>query len=79
MSQIHVTRIAQKILETYGPYIDMADYANESEEKRNSALKSRAVAACAIFSCTDASPQECADSITDGYDDMGSDAIYNER
>lgn len=78
MSQIHVTRIAQKILETYGPYIDMADYANESEEKRNSALKSRAVATCAIFSCTDASPQECADSITDGYDDMGIDAIYND-
>lgn len=79
MSQIHVVRIEQKILETYGTLIDMKDYEKESEAKKASALRSRAVAACAIFACTNASPQDCADSITDGYKDMGVDAIYNDN
>lgn len=79
MSQIHVVRIEQKIMETYGSLIDMKDYEKESEDKKASALRSRAVAACAIFACTNASPQDCADSITDGYKDMGVDAIYNDN
>lgn len=79
MSQIHVTRIEQKILETYGELIDMHDYATKPEPERNDALRSRAVAACAIYACTNASPQDCADSITDSYFDMGIDAVYNDN
>lgn len=79
MSQIHVARIEQKILDTYGCLIDMDDYTKEKQEKKDNALRSRAVAACAIFACTNASPQDCADAITDSYHDMGIDAIYNDN
>lgn len=54
----------------------MGDYERESEDKKANALRSRAVAACAIFACTNASPQDCSDSITDGYKDMGVDIRY---
>ena len=79
MSQIHVARIEQKILDAYGHLINMDDCAKENPEKKKSTLRSRAVAACAIFACTNASPQDCADAITDGYNDMGIDAIYNDN
>lgn len=59
--------LSKKILDAYGRLINMDDCAKESQEKKDSTLRSRAVTACAIFACTNAFPWDCADAITDGY------------
>lgn len=71
-------RIEQKLLETYGELVDMRDYDGKPSEEIRAALLSRSTAACAIGIYTGATPQECADSITDGYGDLGIDAVFND-
>ena len=78
MGIIHVQRIGQKLLENYGQLINMDDYKDKLDDEKDKALRSRAVAACAIYLYTGASVQSCADAITDGFKDRGIDAIYNE-
>jgi hypothetical protein len=59
--------------------IDLSDLkATASEEERRNKQLSRSVAALAIMAMTEASAEEAAKSITDGYDDLGLDAIYFE-
>lgn len=78
MGLIHVKRIEQKVLGLYGSLINMDDYNNRPREDGENALKSRAIAAQSIFMFTGASIQSCVSSITDGYKDMGIDAVYND-
>lgn len=78
MGLIHVKRIEQKVLEIYNGIIDMSDYNGKPEEEKLKALKSRSIAAYAIFMHTGASAQTCANAVTDGYQDMGIDAVYND-
>jgi hypothetical protein len=78
MGLIHVTRIEQKLLAIYESFIDMSDYSDKPKAEYDNALRSRAVAAHSICMFTGASSQSCAASITDGFGDMGIDAVYND-
>lgn len=78
MGIIHVTRIEQKVIEFFGDKIDMNDYIGKKSEEVEMAKKSRAIAAQAISMYTGATVEICAKAITDGFDDMGIDAIYDD-
>ena len=78
MGVIQLRRIEQKLIENYDSVIGMSDYSTKSPEEKKSALLSRAVAACAVAYFTGATLQESAASITDGYNDLGIDAIFIE-
>ena len=79
MGEIHVRRIEQKMLETYKDLIDMNDYNKKNEHEKHSAFLSRAIAASSIFLFTGTSYENCANAITDGFDDMGIDAVFNDN
>ena len=78
MSFLHVERIGQKIAELYTGLINMDDCTGRPFQEQEQAFKSRAIAAYTVFMFTGASPETCANAITDGFNDMGIDAVYND-
>ncbi len=74
-----IQRIVYALDQRFGSLIDLSDLklsANQ-DERRNKQL-SRGIAALAIMALTEASAEEATASVTDGYDDLGLDAIYFE-
>jgi hypothetical protein len=59
-----------------GGLIDMADCVREPPEEQRTKFLTRALAAFCVNALTDADPPTAAQSITDGYQDHGIDAIY---
>src|SRR5690242_13179126 len=53
-----------------------ADAKRLDPDQRMAKFLTRALAAFCIHKITNAEPQEAANSITDGFDDQGIDAIY---
>jgi len=76
MSIIHVRQIEAKLKSLFSNLIDLSDYANKSQEKKESGFLTRALAAFAILVTADITPEQAALCITDGYGDNGIDAIY---
>jgi hypothetical protein len=72
-----VQRLANALEKTYADLIDISDlpFGTPNDEKR-SKLLTRALAAFTLVSLTDCDPKEAAQSITDGFDDEGIDAIH---
>lgn len=75
MSQLHVNQIANRIKELFEDKIDFSDIDANSNDFNNYLL-TRSLAAYAIYTNSDCSIEEAADSVTDGYDDNGIDAIF---
>ncbi len=74
-----IERIAHALDVRFGSLIDLTDLKKgASEEAKRSHTLSRSLAALAIMTLSEADPQAAAESITDGYDDLGIDAIYYE-
>lgn len=74
MSVIHLNQIKNKIIALFDRKIDLSDVMRD-EDKPNSFL-SRGLAAYAIHYLSQAEIETAADSITDGYNDNGLDAIH---
>lgn len=79
MSQIHINQLVSKYHAQYDGLIDMSDYDGKKPEEMENAFLSRAQAGFALSIYVDASPQELAICITDGFDDNGIDAIYYDK
>jgi hypothetical protein len=75
MSIIHVNQISTKVEEMFGSEINVDDM-NVNDPEYKTKLLTRCLAAYAVYRIGDASEVEAADSIVDGGDDNGIDAIY---
>ena len=75
MSKIHVGQIYKKIKDLFDGHIDMSDQKIGSSTY-DDVFSSRALAAYAIHHLSGCSPEIAADSVTDGANDNGVDAIY---
>lgn len=75
-SNLKLIRIQTKLDELFDSKIDLSDITNTDE--RNNAFYSRSMAALAIVMSCGIDYDLAAQSITDGYHDMGIDAVYND-
>jgi hypothetical protein len=75
MSIIHVNQIASKIKEIFADKINMSDVPDRDPEKEVKLL-TRSLAAYAIYNHAACTPEEAANSVTDGGDDNGIDAVF---
>lgn len=75
MSKLHVGQIHKKIHDLFSGYIDMSDQKVGSSTYED-VFSSRALAAYAIHHLSGCSREIAAESVTDGADDNGVDAIY---
>lgn len=76
MQDLKTIRIQTKLDELFDGKIDLSD-AKENEDKQNK-YYSRAIAALAIVMQCGIDCESAAKTITDGYQDMGIDAVYND-
>jgi len=79
MSEIHLRQIKAYLQKTFKGLIDLSDYQNKSETDTESLFLTRSLAAFALMTLADISPQEASKSIVDGGQDNGIDAIYFEE
>ncbi len=75
MSIIHVNQIATKVEDMFGEHINVDDM-NVNDPEFHTKLLTRCLAAYAINRIGDANEVDSAESIVDGGDDNGIDAIY---
>lgn len=75
MSEIHVQHIRSQIEKDYNGLIDLSDLKGDESQLKNFFL-TRALSAYAIQHHAQITPKLAAESITDGGDDHGIDAIY---
>lgn len=76
MPNLKMIRVQSKLDELFENKIDLADASNE-EEKENK-YYTRSIAALAIIMRCGIDYESAAQNITDGYHDMGIDAVYND-
>jgi hypothetical protein len=76
MSIIHVNQIKNHILKLFSALIDLSDLNNQKPEMMENFQLTRALGAYAIHYLSGASLENAANSITDGGDDNGIDAIF---
>lgn len=74
-----VTRVARFAFEKYASKIDCQDLRSFSASKQVECVTSRCLAAFAIESLAGATENEAAESIVDGGQDLGLDAIFLNR
>lgn len=75
MSQLHINQIKNKIKEMFSTDIDLSDIKSNDPQYENYLL-TRSLAAYAIFINVNCTIEEAAQSVTDGTDDNGIDAIF---
>lgn len=76
MPNLKMIRVQSKLDELFINKIDLSDATNE-EEKQNK-YYTRAIAALAVVIRSGIDYDSAAKTITDGYHDMGIDAVYND-
>ena len=74
---LQLRRIETKINEILCPKIDIADL-NLEDPGRQAHLYSRALAALAVMKSSNVDAETAAKSVTDGYNDLGIDAVFND-
>ena len=74
---LQIKRIEAKINEILRDKIDMSDL-DSKDATFQTHLYSRALAALAVMKCAGIDADIAAKSITDGYNDIGIDAVYND-
>jgi hypothetical protein len=75
MSILHVNQIAGKIKPLFEPFLDVKDI-KVSDPERDIKILTRCLGAYAIYNHTACTAEQAAQSIVDGGDDNGIDAIY---
>jgi len=69
---INIIRAQTRLKELFEPYIDMSDFPNNNSNH----FETRAIAALALMMTAGLDSQKSALHLTDGFHDMGIDAIY---
>lgn len=72
MANINMIRVAARLKEMFSGKIDMTDFPVDSSNH----FETRAIAAVALMMICGLDPQQSSVHITDGYHDMGIDALY---
>lgn len=75
MSVIHINQICQKIKDLFIAELDVSDL-NFTDKERENKILTRCLAAYAIYCSIECTTTEAAQSVVDGGDDNGIDAIY---
>lgn len=75
MGDLHVAQIKRRLQGTTYPHIDVSDLTAHSEEHVEQARLTRALAAFVLTKIAGLSDEDAAQSVTDGPDDNGIDAI----
>lgn len=75
MSILHVQQIATKVTELFESKLDLRDLS-EQDPQRGDKVLTRALSAYAVYFETGCSIDDAANSVVDGGDDNGLDAIY---
>lgn len=75
MSSLKVNQIRGKLLSMFEQYLDLSDISKADSERDNKVL-SRCLAALAIYLKTGCTEKEAAESVWDGADDNGLDAVF---
>lgn len=76
MPNLKMIRVQSKLDELFANKIDLTDATNDEERKNK--YYTRAIAALAIVMRCGIDCDSAAKTITDGYHDMGIDAVYND-
>lgn len=79
MSKIKVNRIKSYLDKTFKDKIDLLDLTKRGEEDKQKNFLSRALCAYGLTIVAGTSIIDAANSITDGFDDNGIDAIYFDK
>lgn len=77
MSILHVNHIKAKLTEIYKDKVDLSDA--KSQQERDDFFLARSFAAYTLQVLSNIEPNIAVQSIVDGYDDNGLDAIYFDR
>ncbi len=75
MSKIHINQIGNKIRTLFENHIDLSDIGSSDSDRDNKIL-TRCLSAYAIYNNIDCTIEEAANSVVDGGDDNGIDAVY---
>lgn len=75
MSVIHLNQISTKILELFKDFVDVGDIG-EGDNQRQDKIITRCLAAYAVYNTVECTVQEAGESVIDGGDDNGIDAIF---
>jgi len=75
MSILHVNQIGAKLTALFSDKLESTDL-NPNDSEKDQKMLTRALAAYAVYNHTACTPEEAAQSIVDGGDDNGLDAIY---
>lgn len=76
MSKIIINRIKSYLDKTFKDKIDLTDISKKPEDEIQKNFLSRALAAYSLTIAAGTSNEDAGNSVTDGYDDNGLDAIY---
>jgi hypothetical protein len=79
MSNIKVNRLKSYLTRTFSPLIDLSDIKDKPQIEIEKNFLSRALTAYSLGVLSGCSMEDAAQSITDGYDDNGIDAIHFEE
>lgn len=75
----NIKQLEAEIHNLFDNSIDMSDYDRKRQNEKKDAFTSRALAAYSLYYLADISSEEAAQSIVDGIDDNGIDAIFFQR
>ncbi len=75
MSTIHINQIKTKIVPLFETFIDTSDLS-EKDSQKEIKISTRCLAAYAVYNTVGCTPKEAAESVIDGGDDNGIDAIF---
>ena len=79
LSTFQIKQIDSEITNLFEDRIDMSDYEKKKLNEKQLAFKSRALAAYSLHILAGVSSQQAADSIVDGFDDNGIDALLFQK
>lgn len=79
MSKVHVRPIQKTLERLFSNKIDLRDYEKKSQEEKDAAFLTRALAAYAVFYLAGTTADIAAASVVDGYDDNGIDAVHYDE
>src|SRR4051794_24618215 len=72
---LEVRHVREALRREFEPLISLDDYESRQPSERDNAFHSRALSARAACILTDSTSEEAADSVIDGRDDFGIDAV----
>ncbi len=75
MSIVHINQIKNRLEKLFAGCVDMSDQKHGTESYK-SMLLSRSLAAYAVYHFAECTPEDAANSLIDGADDNGIDAVY---